>query len=165
MKTICSTILIVVFLLLCSNAAHAQTIEAKLNQVELFKQWIGDWKAEIDKDSAFIMECKPFYNGYEFYLKIETKGKIVFEQKTLMGCEKAKDKFIEVAINNSNSDIELMACWFTTEKRCEEVYLKDISNPEKATEKWVFEFKSPDLLLWTEIGNSITTGTYAFHRE
>lgn len=165
MKTFCSTTLIVVSLFVCSNASQAQITEAKLNQVELFKQWIGNWKAEIDKDSTFIMECKSFYNGYEFYLKIETKGKIIFEQKTLMGYDKTRDKFIEVAINNSNSDIDFMACWFTSAKRCEEFFLKDIPNPEKATEKWVFEFKSPDLLIWTEIGNSKTTGTYTFHRE
>lgn len=164
MKSFCSTILIVVFLLFCPNASQGQITGAKLNQVELFKQWIGNWQAEIDKDSTFMMECKPFYNGYEFYLKIETKGKIIFAEKILMGYDKTKDKFIEFVIN-SNSDITHMACWFTSAIKCEEVLIKDISDPEKATEKWIYEFKSPDLLVWTEIGNGKTTGTYVFHLE
>jgi hypothetical protein len=43
MKTFCKAIMISVFLLLCPNGIQAQATDAKLNQVELMKQFIGTW--------------------------------------------------------------------------------------------------------------------------
>ena len=165
MKTFFVTIMIAAFLLLNSNGITAQTNVTKLNQIELFKQWTGNWIAEIGSDTTFLMECKSFHNGYEFYLKIETKGNIMWEQKTLMGYDKKSDKLIESTIASSSPDIILMACWFTSANKCEEVLLEDVSNYEKANLKWEFEFKSPDLLIWTEIVNNKAANAYTFNRD
>lgn len=165
MKAIRLITMIVVLLLSYSSVILAQTTQTKLNQVELFKQWIGYWKAEIGKDTTFIIDCKSFYNGFEFYLKVETKGKIMFEQKTLMGYDKKNDKLIECAINNSSKDIMLYALWYTSTDKCEEILLDDIANPEKASIKYEGEFKTPDLLIWKEVVNDKTTWMYTLHRE
>ena len=143
---------------------QAQTTQTKLNQVELFKQYTGVWKGEMGKDTTFFMEIKSFYNGFESYLKTETKGKIVLEEKTIMGYDKKRDKLIETGIINNSPEVILWALWFTSTNKCEEVLFEDISDPEKATLKWTFELPSPDLFLWTSFKNNKATGTYTFHR-
>ena len=55
MKTIRLTTIFAVFLLFCVSGVQAQTTETKLNQVELYKQFIGTWKCAL---------C----HGYDFYL-------------------------------------------------------------------------------------------------
>jgi hypothetical protein len=134
----------------------------ELNQVELNKQFLGTWKAETGKDTSFIMETKTLYNGFEAYLKTETKGKIIMEGKSILGYDKKTDKLMDTYINSDNPNIILMAAWFTSANTCEQVLLKDISNPENATFKLVFEFKSPDLFTQTTIRNNkpVRTDTY-----
>jgi hypothetical protein len=165
MKALCLNTMVVVFLSLCTNVIQAQTTQTKLNQVELMKQFLGTWKGEMGKDTAFVMEIKSFYNGFESYLKTETKGKIIIEEKTIMGYDKKNDKLIESGIMNSSPDIISWANWFSSSNKMEAVLLEDISNPEKANLKWTFELKSPDLMVWSNIVNNKTTGTYTFHRE
>jgi hypothetical protein len=165
MKALRLTIMFVVFLSLCNNGIQAQTTQTKLNQVELMKQFIGTWNGEMGKDTAFVMEIKTFYNGFESYLKTETKGKIVIEEKTIMGYDKKSDKLIESGLMNSNPYIITWVNWFSSSKKMEAVLLEDVSNTEKANFKWTFELKSPDLIIWNNIVNNKTTGTYTFHRE
>jgi hypothetical protein len=164
MNKICLTTTIAVLLLLSTNGIQAQTTQTKLNQVELNKQFLGTWKAEIGKDTSFIMETKTLYNGFEAYLKTETKGKILMEGKSILGYDKKTDKLMDAYINSNNPNIILMAAWFTSANTCEEVLLKDISDPENATFKLAFEFKSPDLFTQTTIRNKKTVRTDTYRR-
>ena len=107
MKTFSLTTMSVVFLLCLSIGIQAQTTQTKLNNLELFKQFVGTWKGEMGKDTAFVMEIKSFYNGFESYLKTETKGKILIEEKTIMGYDKKIDKLLESGIDNSSPAIIL----------------------------------------------------------
>jgi hypothetical protein len=66
MKTICLTALIAVFLLFCLNGVQAQYTETKLNQVELFKQWIGTWKSDNAKDTTAFWDAKSYGTGLDF---------------------------------------------------------------------------------------------------
>ena len=157
--------MIAVFFLLCTIGIQAQTTQTKLNHLELFKQFVGTWKGEMGKDTTFVMEIKPFYNGFESYAKAETKGKIVLEEKAFMGYDKKSDKLIESGIMNNNPEIILWTLWFTSEKKCEEVLLADGSNPEKASLKWKFEIISPNSMLWNNLINNKITGAYTFYRE
>ena len=165
MRTFCLTTLNVVFLILCINGIQAQTTQTKLNQVELMKQFLGNWKTELGKDTVGALICESFYNGFDFYYKIETKGKILFEEKTLSGYEKKSDRLFKVAVFNSSPEFMLLTLWFTLPNVCEEILYKDVANPDKANNKWIFEFKSPDLLTWTDFVNNKPTNIYTFHRE
>ncbi len=165
MKTFFSTTIVAALLSIFTVCLQAQTNQPKLDHLGLMKQWIGNWKAEIAKDTTYIIECKPFYNGYETYLKTETKGKKLFEQKMLLGYDKKSDKLIESAINNIRQDIVLYVVWYSSINKCEEILLADIANPNKAKNKWTFEFKSPDMFLCTIIVNNKATNIYTFHRE
>ena len=164
MKTHYLTTITIVLLLLCTVGLMAQNTQTQLNQVELMKQFLGTWKGEMGKDTAFVMEIKSFYNGFESYLKTETKGKIIIEEKTIMGYNKKIDKLIESGIMNSNPEIMSWANWFLSPNKFEGVLLEDISNPEKATLKWTIELTSPDVMVWSNIVNNKSTGTYTFHR-
>jgi len=157
--------LIVVSLLICSNSIQGQPVQRSLNHAELFKQYTGVWKGEMGKDTTFFMEIKSFYNGFETYLKTETKGKMVLEEKTIMGYDKKSDKLIETGIVNNSPEVILWALWFTSKNKCEEILFEDISNPDKAILKWTFELPSPDLFIWTSFKDNKITGTYSFHRS
>ncbi len=165
MKAIRLFTIIVAFLLFYINGIQAQTQQAKLNQVELNKQFVGVWKAEMGKDTTLIMDTRNLYNGFEAYLKTESKGKVIMEGKSLLGYDKKTDKLMDFYLNNINPEITLLAAWFTSANKCEEVLLEDISNPEKAYLKWTFEFKSPNLMIWTQMINGKIIGIYTFHRE
>ena len=136
----------------------------ELNQVELFKQMLGTWKAEIARDTFYIAQYKPFGDGVEGAIKIVSKGKKIMEGKVLLGYDKKNDKFVETDLVEG-SDIMLYGIWFTSKSTLTEVPWEDILNPEKSPVIWKYEIKSPDLFVWNNIENNKTTFSYNFHRE
>lgn len=74
MKKICSTTMIAVFLLLFSNEISAQTIQSKLNQMELMKQLLGTWQRTTDEGTVEILETKLFGEAVIITLTDEIKG-------------------------------------------------------------------------------------------
>jgi hypothetical protein len=136
----------------------------ELNQVELFKQILGTWKAEIARDTFYIAQYKWFATGMEGTIKIVTKGKTITEGRAIIGYDKKSDKFIETDLIEG-SDIMVYGIWFTAKNTCIEIPWKDISNPENTPVTWKYELKSPDLFIWNTIENNKTTISYTFHRE
>jgi hypothetical protein len=136
----------------------------ELNQVELFKQMLGTWKAEIARDTFYIAQYKPFGDGVEGAIKIVSKGKKIMEGKVLLGYDKKNDKFVETDLVEG-SFIMLYGIWFTSKSTLTEVPWEDILNPEKSTVIWKYEIKSPDMFVWNNIENNKTTFSYTFHRE
>jgi len=164
MKTYCLTGIFTVFFVLFSNGILAQTTRSKLDHLELMKQWIGNWKADIGKDTTYTIQCKPFFNGYEFYIKEETRGKLILEEKTLLGYDKKTGKLLESAVNSMSQGISLYSVWFTSPNRSELIYLEDISTPGKAKYKWITEFITPGLMTYTDLVDNKPTGIRTFHR-
>jgi|APFre7841882590_1041340.scaffolds.fasta_scaffold75729_2 hypothetical protein len=162
MKKFCLTTAIAVFLLFRLNGIQAQTTQTKLNQVELMKHFIGTWTTEFAIDTVGILECKSLYNsGFDFYYKVETKGKILFEERTFTGYDEKADKLIKVFFSDSIPEFGILALWFTTPNTCEEFLFEDITNldkakynTDKAKYKWIFEFKPPNLLVWSFMKNN-----------
>jgi hypothetical protein len=165
MKTFCKATMIALFVFLFINEIQAQTTQTKLNQVELMKQFIGTWKGEVGKDTTFIMKGKSLWKGLEFYWKTETKAKILSEGKSIMGYDKTNDRIIESQIWNYSRNIILWSGLFSTANKYEAILLKEISTPEKATEKWEYEFKDTDMLKCTYTINGNTIGIYNLNRE
>lgn len=164
MKKLGFTTMLFVFFMFLFSGILGQTTQAKLNQMELMKQWIGTWKGNIGNDTIFICECKPFNKGFELYLKNEVDGKVVIDWKTLVGYDKKNDKLIEALIFGDNPEISLFSMWFSSTNKCEEISLEDSASPDKAINKWTFEFKTPDLLIWNELVNNKTIHVYNLHR-
>jgi hypothetical protein len=158
-------IIIGMIILFHSSIALAQITQPKLNHAELMKQFLGNWQTELGKDTLGTLICKSFYNGFDFYFKIESKEKIIFEEKTLTGYDEKYDKLIKLWVQSEKPEFGLVAVWFSSPKVCEEVLFEDISYPDKAKNKWIFEFKSPDLLTLKDVVDNKVTNTYTFHRE
>jgi len=137
---------IFISLLFSVNGLKAQTTDESLNQIELMKQFLGTWKAEIGKDTIFIMEGKTFGKGLDFYWKTDTKGNMLSEGKSIMGYDMMYNRIIEPQIWNNSPDIILWSGLFTAHNIYEAILLKDLANPENAIVKWKYEFKSNDKL-------------------
>ena len=161
MKTLCLTTMIALCLSFCTTGIKSQTTQAKLNQVELMKQFTGTWKSEKN-DTTYIIDDKLYGDGHEVYLKTETKGKIIWEARTLMGYDKKNDMLIEAFIEHNSPNIILSSIRFLSPNKFVGILLEEISNPEKATEKDIYELKSHDLMINTYIKNNkvITVDTY-----
>jgi hypothetical protein len=166
MKKLCSITVIAVFFLLCTIGIQAQTTQTQLNQVELGKQFIGSWKCDVAKDTTYTTELTSFGNvgALEQSWKSITKGKILNEFKYLYGYDKKSDKYIVAQIVKSYAGINLTVIWFTSKSKCEVIPFEYLSNPEKATTKWEYELKSPDLMTYTAIENSKPVWTLTYTR-
>jgi hypothetical protein len=114
----------------------------ELNQIELMKKFLGTWKADSGKDTTFIWEGKSYGEGLDVYVKTETKGKMVSEGKAVLAYDNNSDKYIQARIMKTSGTI-LAAMWFTSKNTCEGVLYNDMSNPENAKMKAIFDFISP----------------------
>ena len=136
-----------------------------LNQVELMKKFAGKFKGELGKDTVVISDIKSFgISGLEANQKMLLKDKVLTEEKNVWGYDKKYDKYICARIWKENPEIVLMVFWFTSENTCERIPFEFISNPEQATSKAIYEFKSPDLTIKTDIVNGIPVKTYSWTR-
>jgi hypothetical protein len=163
MKTFYSTAIIFVFLLVCTNVIQAQTPQAKLNQVELEKQFIGTWKSEIAKDTIMYAEFTQF-GLMKGNIKVVTKDKILDSGEELFGYDKETDKSIQVTVWKSSTNIDINAWQFVSNNIKVGVPIKDISNRPNATLKFKIEFKSPDLWVMTTLQNNQVVGTVTMTR-
>jgi len=163
MKKLLSIVFSTLFLLVITYEVHSQIVRPKLNQFELDKQFLGTWKA-INGNEITTIEGKLFYNGIETYFKTEKEGKIVVENKLLVGYDKKLDKLIECGIGSDVEGIAVYVAWFTSNNIMEEILLEDLSNPDKAKLKFIYELKSPDEFILTTIQNSKIVETSTFNR-
>jgi hypothetical protein len=134
-----------------------------LNQAELMKQWIGNWKAEFGKDTIAFFDQKTYGVGQEVFIKATLKGKMIGEGKQLWGYDKKLDKIV-VASEIKGQDLGIAAFWFISKTKYVGVQYGDISNPENASIRWEGEFKSPDSYVETHIVNNKPIGTDTYTR-
>jgi hypothetical protein len=158
------TRLFIPFLLMVCFSCGTNNRPKELNQLELVKRILGTWKAEIAKDTFYIVKYNMLGPGIKGAINIVTKGKTITEGEALIGYDKKNDKLIETDLIEG-SDFLVLALWFTSENACIEIPYEDISRPEKATELWQYEFKSPDVFVWNFVRNNKTTLSYTFYRE
>jgi hypothetical protein len=137
----------VVLLLLCSNVTQAQSIQTKLNQVELMKQFLGTWQANAGTDTLEVWEFKQF--GKAFILNID---RVVKGQKTplninniVFNSELGKFKSFQLSTEGTyNTWIGL----FTTEKKFNGDMVNN-SNPETVWGKIQNVFDNPKEFTFT----------------
>jgi hypothetical protein len=161
MKTLRLVSMITLFLLFSANGIQAQANDAKLNQVELMKQFTGYWKCDIAKDTTRFWDVRSYGTGLECSLKVVAKGNVIMEAKRLWGYDRKLDKYIGLELTKG-MDMRIYVQWFTSDHKGEAILYGDISNPEMASLKGEAEFKSPDMYIITTIVNNsaIKTDTY-----
>jgi len=155
--------MIVLFLIFCTSIFQAQIPQNNLNQVELMKQFIGNWRCDIAKDTTRFWDVKSFGTGLECSLKVVTRGEVIMEAKRLWGYDKQIDKYIGIELTKG-MDMKIYAQWFTTKYKGEAILYSDISNPELASFRGEAEFKSPDMNIITTIVNNKTVKTDTYYR-
>ena len=133
-----------------SFSALSQNPHSNLNQAELFKQFEGNWKCEIGKDTSAFWDMIPYGSGFEAALKYITKGKIVKEGKGLYGFDRNIDKIVEAGITKGK-DIGVYVMWFVSNSKFVLVPYTDLPNPEKASFRMEGEFKPAGILVETTI--------------
>ncbi len=150
------------FLLACLSEIQAQTNPVKLNQAELMKQFIGNWKAQW-ADTVLSLECKGFGSGLEsnYDYRLAGNDNIILEGRQLWGYDSKLDKFI-VATLEKGKDIWLLAFWFTSDNKYLMTSLNDAANPDKAFFKVEGDIKSPDIFSenWIMGGQSVVMYDY-----
>lgn len=149
MKAFCKTILIAGFILINAIQLQAQTLDNKLNQVDLMKKFIGRWKCELGKDTVMIGDNIAFGTGLICSSQIIANGKILNSVKQLYGYDKKTDKFIVAELIESSPVIEICSTWFTSQDTGELV----VTNPDNAPFRFKFVFKNTDLIVQTAIQN------------
>ena len=63
----------------------AQSTEKELDQVELLKQLIGTWEADIGKDSVSVLVFTPLNNGLHFVQENKANGEVYMTLKGILG--------------------------------------------------------------------------------
>jgi hypothetical protein len=152
-----------VFILLCMSTIHAQTNQSGLNQMDLLKQFTGTWENKTNKDTLYTAEFKTFgSDGLEFTLKSVTQGKVWLEMRQLWGYDKKSDKVLIAGFAKDSPSFMLQAAWFTAKNKFEQIPYEFASNPDKAGYIVMFDLKSPDQVVRTEIvnGKSLVAETY-----
>ena len=143
---------------------HAQTTQNKLNHVELMKQFLGTWQAEMGKDTIQVDEFTAFGSGIVGTIKTITKGKVISTMKELWGYDPKNDKIVFSAIWESSPEISIWAYWFTSKNTCEGVSYQDISNPGKAVLKYKMEIKFTVTYILRMFQNNIPVAELTFKR-
>lgn len=150
------TVIIALIFITGANILQAQATLTKLNQIELIKQFIGNWKGETGKDTTAFWEIKSNGTGIECNFKYVTKDKTIMEGNQLWAYDPKVEKFIYVAGNS--------ALWFTSKNKSIFVQTSEMADPDKATSKLEMEFKSPDVFLQRSIVNNNIVKTDTYHR-
>jgi hypothetical protein len=166
MKKLSLSTTIIIFLLICCDGIQAQTTQSTLNQVDLMKQFIGTWEFELAKDTTVYWDLKSYGIGMEGNFRIATKGKTLMEGKQLWGYDNNLDKWISAQMMKGVT-MQLYVHWFTSINKWTTISYKDISNPDKTSEKWDMEFKSPDVLTnsWIRNNEPVVVKTFTRVKE
>lgn len=142
MNPFCKTFLFIGFTLFQINGLQAQTLE-NLDQVKLMKQFEGNWKGELGKDTIVVGTNTVFGAGLVCNSQVLVKGKVINSVKQLYGYDQKADKFIVAELIETSPVIEISKVWFTSKTSGELI----VTNPENQPLNYRFEFKSADLIV------------------
>jgi hypothetical protein len=116
MKT--NRIALTIALLLCFSVGSLSVLgqNSKPDQAKLLQQFVGKWRGEVGKDTLIYKEFKSFGTAIDGLGRTEVKGKIVQEQRQVFGYNSKTDRLTEADVTKG-SDMEIWACWFTSDTR------------------------------------------------
>ena len=136
---------IIVSLILCSNWIQAQSTQTKLDQVELMKQWLGTWQADIGKDTVELWEGKLYGEAVVINVYQIINGKKSDYYLINCGYDKRDDKLKGYNLL-PNSHYGTWIGMFTTDKIFK-ADMVDTFNSEIVWWKNEVEFKPPSEMI------------------
>ena len=140
-------LIVAVFLLLNSNGIQAQTTEPKLNQVESLKQFEGQWRYEMKKDSGEYWDAKLLGKALVFTVYSENMGKKNLMYQSSFGLDSKTGKIMGFVIF-PNADYKTWIGSFVNKNKLV-VDMVENFNPDKVSINCEFQFDSPDILTVT----------------
>jgi hypothetical protein len=146
MKKICLTMTIAVFLLICINGLQAQTTQPKLNQVELMKQLIGTWQANVGKDTIEVWECQQYGKAFIINVHQVIKGQKIPLYINNLGFSSKEDKFKGYTLW-SDGGYSTWIGLFNTEKKFSTDMVQDF-NPTTTYAKFESIIENPKEWTW-----------------
>jgi len=162
MKKIYSMAMIPVSFLICLNCLQAQTTELKLNQVESLKQFEGQWRYELKKDSGEYWDAKLLGKALVFTVYSENKGKRNLMYQSSFGLDSKTEKIMGFVLF-PNADYKTWIGSFVKEGTLA-LDMVDNFNPEKVSINCEFQFDTPDLLTVTCFNKGERIGLKKFNR-
>jgi len=145
MKNLSLTSLIFVFLLFLSNGIQGQT--KQLNQLELQKQFIGTWQADIGKDTVEVWEGRQYGKATIIDVFRVIKGQKTPSYVNNLGFDSKADKFKGYTLGPDGT-YNTWIGFYSSEKK----FLVDIVdnlNPEKVTYRFEMFYTNPIEAIWT----------------
>ena len=117
--------------------------EGKLNQLELVSQFKGYWRGEVGKDTFELWDSKLTENGMEVNSRTTYKNKILTQEYNVFVYDQSINEFI---VRHTPKELfpTFYTLRFTSKDAGEIVPINDISNPDNAQFKILFEFKTPN---------------------
>jgi len=134
-----------------------------INQVELSKQILGNWKIEIGKDTILYWSAKTFGNNFESYFKTLINGKLVSEGKQLFGYDNKLDKYIGISTEKEGNFV-IAAFWFTSKDKFTMTYPTNLTYPTKSSFRAEGQIKSPDYITQVETMNGKVVARFNYLR-
>lgn len=135
---------------------QAQSNENSLDQVELLKQFIGTWEAEIAEDTSITWETIPLGKGFEATFTWKAKGEAYLTARGICGFAKRYQK-VNMFILYPGGSIQRSLGEFVSETKMHmDTYNYDHS---KVWTKFEIDFPTPDS--WNAIvKKESSTGTW-----
>ena len=162
MKTTFLTTMAVVFLLVNSTVLQAQNTEPKLYQVESLKQFEGQWRYELKKDSGEYWDAKLLGKALVFTVYSENKSKKNLMYQSSFGLDSKTGKIMGFVLF-PNADYKTWIGSFVKEGTLA-LDMVDNFNPEKVSINCEFQFDTPDLLTVTCFNKGERIGLKKFNR-
>lgn len=113
--------------------------EGKLDQLELISQFKGSWTGEVSKDTFELWDGKLTGNGLDVNSRKACKNRILTQEHNVFVYDQSINKFIVTHMPKEGSPI-FYTMRFTSKHAGEIVPINDISNPDNAQFKILFEF-------------------------
>jgi hypothetical protein len=135
----------------------------ELNQGELAKQFLGNWKCEYN-DTTLMIDQKPYGKmGQEVTFKILKKAKPVAEGKQLVAYDNRQDRVI---ITNVVKDAEMWvgSLQFNSKNSYSFVFDGNMYHPESAIIRGEGEIVSPDKYVEKIMKGDKVLATYTYNR-
>jgi hypothetical protein len=135
----------------------------ELNQAELAKQFLGNWKCEFS-DTIMIFSQKPYgKTGQEVMFKLSAKGKPIAEGRQLVAYDNKLDRISIISLTK-DADTWVGSLKFSSKNKYSYVFAGDTYHPESAVYWGEGEIVSPDKYVEKFMKGDKVLQTYTYTR-
>ena len=124
----------------------AQSPEKNLDQVELVKQFLGTWVAEVGEDSVMHMKGVQLGEGLYFQGEWKTAGETYYAAHAVVGFTKDKETIVLSAIWSNGITVQEIGRFVAENRFVMERFFPD--KPNHAVGLGEYDFSQPNKIIW-----------------